>query len=279
MDDQKINAGGLNGEEADAFVQALEDAAVISDVPAQRYARIFCNQRKGRRVEVSPVVEPRVEVFTSPLKVMSTPVISCPPSVLSICNAIQGRLPGMEFSILLKGQWTPSGFIIATDEHAIPKQDVTQSAVDYDHEDVSRLVAEGYNCVLHSHPMNLRTFSSSDEQTINSNFVASVLYCQGELCDARVCIPVVTGLKLRLKAEVVWSPYTGDLPNLGNITARTYDRPEYGFGSVYGVWPGDFDCGDESVESAFVRDNLVDRLGYHRSGRETYRYRVKGARK
>lgn len=217
MHDQKVNVGGLNDpDEVDDFLYALNEASLLDgsysvsreEIPERWYGAVG---RYGDTAMSSSVV------FTSPINVMDTPVIRVPPSVLSLCDAIQQQRTNLEFSILLKGTWTKDGFVVTSDDYVIPTQTVSMAAVDYDADEVSRLMAEGYNCVLHSHPMNMRVFSGSDEDTINVNFDASILYCQGDLCDARVCISIVPRLKLRLEAKIEWLPMSGAIRGLEKI--------------------------------------------------------------
>lgn len=218
----------------------------------------FCNERPA-------------EVFRSTIAVLDKPVILVPPMVLSLCNAIQAERSNLEFSVLLKGKWTRDGFVVENDTYVIPKQIVSGASVDYDHEEVSRLTAEGYNCVLHSHPMNLRSFSSSDEETINVNFDASILYCNGELCDARVCVAVIPRLKLRLAATVGWIPLSGDIAGLDNIVVTPRSEPRYMGMPLKGArnrslaWPKE--TWPKEPEEEFWESLYLDR-GYAASQRE-----------
>lgn len=201
MDNQKSNTtGGLPGDD---LARELVEAFANDPAARRRYSDA---KRRLRRdyghTTATPAPVDESAVFTAQIAVQDTPVIRLPVSIQSLCNSLQNKFPGMEFSVLLKGDWTKHGFVVETDAYAIPKQTITATSVDYDPEDISRLMADGYNCVLHSHPMSLKTFSRSDESTINVNFVASVLYCQGAFPDARVCISPAPRLKLRLHAVV-----------------------------------------------------------------------------
>jgi len=250
MYDQKVNVGGLqNPDEVDDFLYALNEAAVLGDAQDESLEELQGKWYGSVGASVG-VASGDPEVFTSPINVMDVPTIRVPPSVLSLCNAIQEQRRNLEFSILLKGNWTRDGFVVNGDDYIIPMQTVTVASVDYDADEISRLMSEGYNCVLHSHPMNIKTFSRSDEDTINVNFDASILYCRGELCDARVCISVVPRLKLRLPAVVEWLPMTGAIRGLDKIieppvsvkyTRRSYkwryddDVDEFGYRTY--TWP------------------------------------------
>ncbi|MFA6694986.1 MAG: hypothetical protein WCR85_00015 [Sphaerochaeta sp.] len=171
------------------------------------------------------------EVFKASVNVQDIPEVCMPPSILSLCNALQSKYSGLEFSILLKGGWAKNGFVVECEDYVIPKQTVGGASVDYDTEDMSRLCAEGYNCVLHSHPMNMNVFSGTDENSINVNFDASVLYCKGDITDARVCITAAPGLKLRLKSKVRWQTPAIDIKGTENITVEQHPLVDYyGFG-------------------------------------------------
>ena len=62
-------------------------------------------RRKRYRTEVVP----KLEVFTSGIAIQSKPVVLVPASVLGVCDAVQAKVGGNEFSILLKGGWTEIG--------------------------------------------------------------------------------------------------------------------------------------------------------------------------
>jgi hypothetical protein len=225
------NTGGFTGDDEEEFLDAMIDAELYekeifdaeNTLVSQRTRRFHIEDVKITRQERP------AEVFKARMTVQETPIIIFPRDMLSICDALQAKLPRTEFSILMKGAWTRDGFVVTPREYAVPKQTVSCAAVDYDHEDVARLSAEGYNCVLHSHPMDLTTFSGSDEATINTNFTASLLYCRGNLTDARVCIPIAHGLKFRLKADVEWSPAAGDILGFENITRDATPVSRYKF--------------------------------------------------
>lgn len=213
-------------------------------------------RRKRYRTELVP----KLEVFTSGIAIQSKPVVLVPASVLGVCDAVQAKVGGNEFSILLKGGWTGDGFVVSPGHYVIPKQSVGYASVDFDNADVARLTSEGYNCVLHSHPAGMKSFSSTDEESINVNFDASVLYCDGDLCDARVCIRVAPKLKLRLDADVkLGYDAPTEIDGMGNIEVKKdvvvipYQRY---YGGVCGYSHGgvDYESYDDFLYDCYLED-------------------------
>lgn len=165
-------------------------------------------------------------VFTSDLVVLKEPVINVPIEVLDLCERIQARLPGKEFSILLKGDWSSRGFDVGK-EYVIPKQKVEHASVDY-LEDLVAYRNNGFNTVVHSHPFNSEstTFSSSDEETINSHFTCSLLYSNvNKFVDSTYLIKINEDIKLSLKFPICITRNTESIFKeelLGNIEQNGY---------------------------------------------------------
>lgn len=142
-------------------------------------------------------------VFTSDLVVLKDPVINVPIEVLDLCERIQRKLPGKEFSILLKGNWSSRGFDVGK-EYVIPKQKVEHASVDY-LEDLVTYRNNGFNTVVHSHPFNSEstTFSSSDEDTINSHFTCSLLYSNvNKFVDSTFLVKMNDDIRVSLKFPI-----------------------------------------------------------------------------
>jgi len=86
-----------------------------------------------------------------------------------ICNRIARDITD-EFSILTKIDKIEDGDIYLMNEYVIPKQEVGGASVEMlEH-------IEGYDVVIHRHPHGVNDFSSTDENSINSNFRLSILY-------------------------------------------------------------------------------------------------------
>ena len=142
------------------------------------------------------------EVFDSGFAILKVEdlVVKIPLGILAVCNTIQEKVGSNEFSIFTKGRYAGNGYIIAN-EYIIPEQEVSGAAVDYCNEDDGVLRSQGWNVVIHSHPFNMHTFSSSDEETINSHFEASLLYSQGKFVNAVLNI-ALQNAKLQLKPKL-----------------------------------------------------------------------------
>jgi len=113
-------------------------------------------------------------IFDSELNIVE-PTILISPKLDSMIRAIQKKIGSNEFSVLLKGHWTEEGFLIEDDIY-LPEQEVSSTEVDYK-EDLHKLQKEGWNCIYHSHPFSRSepVFSSSDKESINCHFEASLL--------------------------------------------------------------------------------------------------------
>jgi len=168
----------------------------------------------------------RVEVWDSGLKVLKNPKVLIPQKLLLVCNSIQKHLGNFEFSILTKGQWASEGYKLSED-YIIPKQQVSSSFVQYDNKHVAECLKHGFNVVIHSHPMNMTNFSSVDEEFINSNFEASVLYTPKHgFCKAVINIPVSSEIKVQIEAEPVIVYPEVEVKGLANIIK--YVPKDYG---------------------------------------------------
>lgn len=122
---------------------------------------------------------------------------------LRIIKSVEKKInKNLEFSILFKGYFNDKdGVFVVTNDYAIPKQKISPGSVDYE-ENLDNYIKEGYNVVMHKHPDGIRTFSSSDEESINSNFDCSLLYCNGEITDATMRIKISDNIMLKIKPEV-----------------------------------------------------------------------------
>ncbi len=128
-------------------------------------------------------------VFDSGINIISKFKVSIPMYILDVCNAIAKNDMNSEFMIICKGKYTPSGFELE-ENYVIPEQEVTYSSVsNVNGEEVMALKEDGWNTVIHCHPMDLKSFSSVDDDYINKNFKCSILYCKNEFVKAVLNIP------------------------------------------------------------------------------------------
>jgi len=159
-------------------------------------------------------------VFDSELKIVS-PVVIVPQKVNSIVRYIQSKIGNNEFSLLLTGGWTESGFQIAK-EYYIPQQEVTHASVDYK-EDLSLLSTE-WNTIYHSHPFSTGTpsFSVADRESINCNFICSLL---GTMEGIKVAnLSFFTGVcMVQVPAEIVIVDDEIEPVDISKITEKRYE--------------------------------------------------------
>lgn len=185
---------------------------------AQVSPHIFTTNRTAKlpdRLEArNPVVEPCPvqapisaygddggEVFRSDLITIDTPVIIIPEKIADICEFIQAKYRGNEFSILCKGKWDARGWSVGAD-YVIPKQKVGSASVYYQPDELQRLKMEGWNTVIHSHPMGMTKFSSGDMSNLNFHFPASILFCDGKFTDSTISVMVDEMVKMLIRPAI-----------------------------------------------------------------------------
>lgn len=190
-------------------------------------------------------------VYKSTLAVLEKVHILLPRDIIDVCNALQEKFVGNEFSFLVKGGWTSDGFRIGS-EYVIPKQRVAFASVEYDREDLLRLKQSGYNTVIHSHPCtsvykgakaktSTTAFSIDDENTINNHFACSILYHGGSIADARLTMTVSEGVKLKLDVDDVFTVYNANVTLPEDVESTIEVEPEKLVYRTHNVWG--FPCG------------------------------------
>jgi len=159
-------------------------------------------------------------VFDSELKIVS-PVVIVPQKVNSIIRYVQRELGNNEFSLLLKGGWSESGFKISK-EYYIPQQEVTSTSVEYK-EDLS-LLSKEWNTIYHSHPFSYGTpsFSEADRTSINCNFICSLLGTKEGIKVANLSF--FTGVcMVQVPAEVIIIDDEVEPVDISKITEKKYE--------------------------------------------------------
>jgi len=135
------------------------------------------------------------EEFTTGWKPVKKIPIKVPIETLLVCREISKEIK-TEFAILLKCK----DFNCSSD-YVIPEQQVTYSSVDFDNVKLLEYRKQGYNAVIHYHPMDLKKFSGTDDEYINSHFDISILFCGGEFTDAIVNLDI-NNMRVQLEAEI-----------------------------------------------------------------------------
>lgn len=126
--------------------------------------------------------------FNSGAIVYDPLVVYVPDTIVGTCRAIQNRKKGLEFSILCKGGFEQDGFVIQ-EGYVVPKQEITGTSVDFtDTAELEKYLTDGYNTIIHSHPFKSETFSSSDRETLSTNYQCSLLYSDDKIVTATVSI-------------------------------------------------------------------------------------------
>lgn len=208
--------------------------------------------------------------WDSGLNISDSVKIVIPAKIKQVCDSIQSQHSGKEFSILVKGELYGTTLYLRED-YIIPEQEVGGGTVDYE-EDISKYQEAGYNVVIHSHPMNMKAFSQSDHETINSHFKASVLYCQGEFPSASFSIQLNENGKLVLDCETkVREPKPIEI-DTDNIEEKETDYSGYGKDLDYYSNNEDEES-DEGLDEAtrgWLKSKGVD-IDKYRRDREIYK--------
>jgi hypothetical protein len=147
-----------------------------------------------------------------------------PRAIVNVCNSIQDKFPGLEWAILLKGEWTKYGFVIGY-EYAVPRQEVSAGNVAFNEEDNEKFKLEGFNVILHSHHNMGIKFSGSDHTTLtDSSLLASLLFSKGEIGEATLSIKVAEGVRVAIVPKITVMEDEAKVPDqvFQAITRKTY---------------------------------------------------------
>jgi len=229
------SAWELSGENAAARDALMKVVARAVDRTSSEDARLAKRNGNGnggtKSIAVQPPMPEPQELTLETIKKYLCPEATDQEAYifLQLCNTMQSRLPGLEFSILIRGTWTEQGFILSKD-YIIPKQRVTPASVDYT-EDLAAYKKDGYNTVIHSHPFPSSSFSYADDEAINAHFDCSLLFSERKFAAASVRIQLTPDLQLRINPEtvIIDDDVTVDVSNIEIVaTSMTFPRgPTY----------------------------------------------------
>jgi hypothetical protein len=120
--------------------------------------------------------------------------------------------PGLEYGLYLQGEWDPVNCVVRVkpDQYYFPEQETSAVSIRF----LEEPPGPEWNVVVHRHPQSCRRFSSTDVNSINEEFLASVLYIPfWEFPDAVVNIPLAAGSKFQSPAKVVVEGELVDIPD------------------------------------------------------------------
>jgi hypothetical protein len=152
------------------------------------------------------ITEP--ETFTTGYTVIKEYPVKIPLLIYEVCSYLAKQDTSNEFAIIVKSENTGKGYALKSD-FVIPEQTVSAASVDFDNVKLLEYRKQGYNSVIHFHPMNLKTFSGTDDRYINTHFDVSVLFCDNQFTDAIVNLDV-NGIRIQVKGSVMF-----DIPDFG----------------------------------------------------------------
>ena len=120
--------------------------------------------------------------------------------------------PGLEYGLYLQGEWDPVNCVVRVkpDQYYFPEQETSAVSIRF----LEEPPGPEWNVVVHRHPQSCRRFSSTDVNSINEEFLASVLYIPfWEFPDAVVNIPLAAGSKFQTPAKVEVEGELVDIPD------------------------------------------------------------------
>jgi len=109
--------------------------------------------------------------------------------------------PGLEYGVFLQGEWDPEKATVKVrpDKVYFPKQEVTAASISF----LEEPPGLEWNVIMHRHPAGVRRFSATDVNSINEEFLASILFIPTwEFPDAIINVPLAPGAKLQIPAAV-----------------------------------------------------------------------------
>jgi proteasome lid subunit RPN8/RPN11 len=121
-------------------------------------------------------------------------------TMLSILQIM--RSSNLEYGIYLKGTWHPEDLTVRVlpGQFYLPEQEVTGATIKFTEEPPG----PDWNVVIHRHPPGVNSFSGTDQQSINEEFLASLIFMPPWGFPAAIVnVPIVRGVKLQVDASVV----------------------------------------------------------------------------
>jgi hypothetical protein len=143
-------------------------------------------------------------LISTGLAIHHAATVIIPADVARTMLSIQPALPSpsLEYGVYLKGTWDAAAatVTIAPGEVYFPFQTTTSTSIQFTEPPPS----PEWNVIMHRHPENYRQFSTVDRNSINEEFLASILFIPPwEFPSAVVNVPLVVGSKLQAPARVV----------------------------------------------------------------------------
>jgi hypothetical protein len=122
-------------------------------------------------------------------------------TMYNIYHTTNSKVKGDEFGLYMKGEWDEQEATVhvADDLFYMPYQTVSPGFIRFDEEPPD----PSWNVVIHRHPPGVERFSSVDKESINQEFLASMLYVpEWHFPDAIINVPVSESLKIQIPAKV-----------------------------------------------------------------------------
>lgn len=135
-------------------------------------------------------------VLETGLKIVKTPKVLIPLKIFEVMVALDRQID-REAGIVCRGDWDENGNFVLSEEFYVPEQETTTATIEFK----EPVLRTDWNVVIHKHPHGVTSFSSTDDEHINKNFDASILFCDGRFTDAVVNIKIKPGVYVQVAAE------------------------------------------------------------------------------
>jgi len=148
--------------------------------------------------------------------------VEIPISLVYVMRQISEKMTtDSEFGLYLKGEFVDRKLIVS-EEYYVPKQKVSRASIDFDDEDGG----PEWNGVIHKHPTGCTGFSGTDDGSINSNHLFSLLFESNQIKSGEINLTVKEILgRIRLPLDLTFRHPEIDVPD--NLIEKIDDKPAY----------------------------------------------------
>lgn len=148
--------------------------------------------------------------------------VEIPISLIYVMREIQRKMTSnSEFGLYLKGRFENKKLIVS-DEYYIPKQTVSGASIDFDDDDGG----PEWNGVIHKHPSGCTGFSGTDDGSINSNHLFSLLFESGQIKSGEINLTVKEILgRIRVPLDLTFRHPEINVPD--ELIKKINDRPQH----------------------------------------------------
>jgi len=168
-----------------------------------------------------------IELIQTGLQIRTEACILLPADLGLTMLSIQHLIPsaGLEYGLYLKGRWVPERLTVEVEpgQFYFPKQIASSAHITFEEDPPG----PEWNVVFHRHPTGVRGFSGTDRESVNKEFLASLLFIPPwDFPAAVVNVPIARGSKLQVQAAIdVTTPVAAGLAETVKAKFSAYKPP------------------------------------------------------